>query len=80
MFLPHFLCTQSILLILANYETPPQMRETMSQPMSVLRVTVIAACSKPPPFNEIQEPKELLMTLSGLSKNMGIGDNWKKEE
>lgn len=52
----------------------------MSQPMSVLRVTVIAACSKPPPFNEIQEPKELLMTLSGLSKNMGIGDNWKKEE
>lgn len=80
MFLPRFLRTQSILPILANCKTPPQMRETMSQPMSVLRVTAIAACSKPSPFNEIQEPRELLMSLSSLSKNMGIGDSWKKEE
>ena len=48
--------------------------------MSGLRVTVVAACSEAFPFNEIQEAKELLMSLSNLSKNMWIGDDWKKKE
>lgn len=76
-FLIHFLPTWSILPV---YETSPQMREATSYPMSGLRVTVIAACSEPFPFNEIQEAKELHMSLSNLSKNMWIGDDCKKKE
>lgn len=48
--------------------------------MSGLRVTMIAACSEPFHFNEIQEAKELLMSLSSLFKNMQIGDDWKRKE